>query len=161
MDGTDFPVNEVTPFNPQYFSHKFLSAGVRYDVGLNIVTGEVVYWGGGYPAGMHNDLELARIGIVPLLQPGEKVIADKGYEDRNYFIFPTDLRGDNSLIKKITARHENINARLKCWAFLRNRFRHGIEMHNRFFSAVIEIEQFKLKHGNKMQAINLDLVTIS
>ena len=47
---------------------------------------------------------------------------------------------------------------MKFWAFLRYRFRYGIEMHNRFFSAVIEVEQFKLMHGKKLQAIDLDLV---
>lgn len=150
----------MTPLEPAYFSHKFKDAGVRYDVALNIATGDIVYWGGGYPAGQYPDLVIARMGIIPLLRPGEKIIADKGYADTNYFIFPTDLRGDNSLIKKVTARHENINARLRCWGFLRNRFRHGVMMHNKYFSAVMEIEQFKLKHGNKMQRINLDSVVI-
>ena len=99
-------------------------------------------------------------GYNPIVTSRRKIIADKGYGDTNYFIFPTDLRGDNSLIKKVTARHENINARLRCWGFLRNRFRHGVMMHNKYFSAVMEIEQFKLKHGNKMQRINLDSVVI-
>ena len=31
---------------PAYFSHKFKDAGVRYDVALNIATGDIVYWGG-------------------------------------------------------------------------------------------------------------------
>ena len=143
-----------------YYSHKINDAGVRYDVALNIATGDIVYWGGGYPAGKYNDLQQAQMGILPLLPAGEKILADKGYNDKKYFIYPIDLRGDNSLIKKITGRHENVNARLKCWGFLRQRFRHGIAMHNRLFSAAIEIDQFKLKHGNRMQQINLDLVTI-
>ena len=112
LDGTDFPLNEVTPFESAYFSHKFHDTGVRYDVALN-ATGDVVYWGGGYPAGKYPDLVIVRMGIVPLLLPGEKVIANKGYGDTNYFIFPTNLRKDNSLINKVTARQENINARLK------------------------------------------------
>ena len=127
---------------------------------MNIATGEIVYWGGGYPAGKYKDLQQAQMGILPLLPSGGKILANKGYNDQNYFIYPTDSRGDNSLIKNITGRHEKINARLKCWGFLRQRFRHGVEMHNQCYSDTIEVNQFKLKHGNRLQEINLDLVTI-
>ena len=73
---------------------------------LNIATGDIVYWGGGYPAGKYNDLKQARMEIVPLLPAGEKILSNKGYNDQNYFIYPTDLRGDNSLIKKIMGRQK-------------------------------------------------------
>ena len=72
LDGTDFAVNEVTPFDVNYYSHKINDAGVRYDVALNIATGDIVYWGGGYPAGKYNDLQQAQMGILPLLPAGEK-----------------------------------------------------------------------------------------
>ena len=80
----------MTPFESAYFSHKFHDAGVRYDVALNIVTGDIVYWGGGYPAGKYPDLVIARMGIIPLLRPGKKIIADKGYGIKTIsFTLPT------------------------------------------------------------------------
>ena len=148
LDGTDFPVNEAYPFDKSLFSHKLNAAGIRYDIALNIVTGDIVYWSGGEKAGEFPDIVIARNGILHLIDEGEMILADKGYNDKQYFIFPSDLRGDNTVIKKITGRHENINARLKVWGFLRNRFRHDFPTHYRMFSAIIEIEQFKLKNGN-------------
>ena len=161
LDGTDFPCNEAHPFDQSLFSYKLNAAGIRYDVAINIVTGDIVYWSGGDGAGVYNDLEIARNGVVHLLDSGERILADKGYKDDRYFIYPSDLRGDNCMIKKITGRHENINARLKVWGFLRNRFRHDIPTHNRMFGATIEIEQFKLKNGNRLQNISLDNVHIN
>ena len=155
LDGTDFPVNESYPFDKSLYSHKLNAAGIMYDVETNIVTGDIVYWSGGEKAGEFPDLTLARNGIVHLIDEGEMIIADKGYRYDRYFIYPFDLRGDNSVIKKITGRHENINARLKVWGCLRNRFRHDFVTHSRFFSAIIEMEQFKLKNGNRMQKISL------
>ena len=124
LDGTDFPCNETHPMDPSLFSHKINSAGIRYDIALNIVTGDIVYWSGGDGAGVYPDLMIARNRIVHLLDPGEKILADKDYKDDRYFIYPSDLRGDNVVIKKMTARHKNINARLKIWGFFCNRFRH-------------------------------------
>ena len=155
LDGTDFPVNEAHPHDPGLYSHKLNAAGIRYDIAINIVTGDIVYWSGGEKAGEFPDLKLARNGILHLIDEGEMIIADKGYNDHRYFIFTTDLRGDNYMIKKITGRHENINARLKVWGFLRNRFRHDFPTHYRMFLAIIEIEKFKLKNSNVLQKISV------
>ena len=160
LDGTDFPVNEAYPFDKSLYSHKINAAGIRYDIAIDIVTGDKVYWSGGEKAGEFPDLKLARNGILHLIDEGEMIIADKGYNDHRYFIFPTDLRGDNYMIKKITGRHENINARLKVWGFLRNRFRHDFATHYSMFLAAIEIEQFKLRHGNRLQRISLHGINI-
>ena len=155
LDGVDFPINETYPFDKKLYSHKLNGPGIRYDVGICIRTGNIVYWSGGDKAGKYDDLSLARRGICRLLNPGEKVLADKGYRDARYFVYPTNIRGDNSLLKKISARHENINARLTCWGVLRNRYRGDLYHHLCLFSAIIEVEQFKLKHGNELQKIRL------
>lgn len=43
LDGSDFSINEQTPFNPKWYSHKLNGPGVRYEVGLNIRTGNMVW----------------------------------------------------------------------------------------------------------------------
>ena len=126
-----------------------------YDVATNIVTGDIVYWSGGGKSGVVPDITLAKNWIVNLIDEGEKIIPDKGYRDDEYFIYSSDVRGDNSVIKKITGRHENTNARLKVWGFLRNRFRPDFATQRRFFSAIIEMEQFNLTHGNRPQKLSL------
>ena len=155
LDGVDFPINESYPFDKNLYSHKLNGPGIRYDVAICIRTGNIVYWSGGDKAGKYDDLSLARRGICRLINPGEKILADKGYRDARYFVYPTNIRGDNALLKKISGRHENINARLNCWGVLRNRYRGDLYHHLCLFSAIIEVEQFKLKHGNELQKIRL------
>ena len=42
VDGTDFKIKEPTPFSPMWCSHKFKGAGLHYEVGVCILTGEIV-----------------------------------------------------------------------------------------------------------------------
>ena len=59
-----------------------------------------MYWGDGFKAGIFPDIEIARRGICLLLDPGEKILADKGYQDPFYFVYPATERDDNVLLKK-------------------------------------------------------------
>ena len=34
LDGTDFRIQEPTPFDPKWFSHKFKGPGLRYEIGV-------------------------------------------------------------------------------------------------------------------------------
>lgn len=34
VDGTDFLINEPTPFNKKWCSHKFKHAALRYEIGI-------------------------------------------------------------------------------------------------------------------------------
>ena len=64
-----------------WFSHKFKGPGLRYIVSIAIHTGDIVHVGGPYPCGAWSDLRIAREEIVPLMNAGEKAIADRGYRD--------------------------------------------------------------------------------
>ena len=88
LDGTDFRIQEPSPFSRKWFSHKFKAAGLKYEVGLSIETGDIVWASGGIPAGLMNDLALARSNYVNFLEEGETTLADKGYKDSRYFIYP-------------------------------------------------------------------------
>ena len=34
LDGTDFSIQEPSPFDPMWYSHKFKGLGVQYKVGI-------------------------------------------------------------------------------------------------------------------------------
>jgi len=51
-------INEQSPFSPRWYTHKLNGPGLRYDIGLNIATGDVVWAYGGYPCGSYSDLKL-------------------------------------------------------------------------------------------------------
>lgn len=64
IDGVDFEILEPFPFDKLWFSHKFHGPGLRYEVGLNIRTGHIVWAFGGYPCGEYSDLTLSREAFV-------------------------------------------------------------------------------------------------
>lgn len=60
LDGTDFEIREPIPFNKKWYSHKFKGPGIRYELSLSIVEGDIVWASGGFPCGEWNDLAIAK-----------------------------------------------------------------------------------------------------
>jgi hypothetical protein len=156
LDGTDCWIQEPHPFNKDYFSHKFKHAGLRYEIGLALGTCKIVWVGGGVPCGANPDITIAQSskGVVDSLLLGERAIADKGYNDQNiHFLTPFNRvqneaqKTFNIKHKKIMARHEKVNKRIKQFDIL-NRFRHKNDLkHKLFFYAVVNITQISLRYS--------------
>lgn len=124
LDGTDFQILEPTPFNKKWYSHKFNGPALRYEIGLCIQSGDIVWANGGVPAGDFSYLKLARLAYVDAVDEDEMTLADKGYKDLNFFVTPIFSDAMNLRQKMIMARHETVNMRLKIFGVLRNKFRH-------------------------------------
>ena len=82
VDGTDVRVQEPSPFDPLMYSHKFRASGIRYEVGVCIATGQIVWLNGPYKCGAKADVTIFREGMKNRLAAGERVVADKGYGDQ-------------------------------------------------------------------------------
>ena len=92
LDGTDFKIQEPTPFDPRWYSHKHRGPGLRYEVGVCIQTGWIVWHHGPFPCGTWPDLQIARDRAVFMLDDDEKFLADGGYADGGqYFDTPNGL----------------------------------------------------------------------
>lgn len=146
MDGVDFEIFEPTPFDKKWFSFKHNGPGLRYEIGVAIKNGHIVWAHGGVPPGEYNDLKLASELFVHMMDKGEKCVADKGYNNKKFFIteryascFPN--------MKKILARHETINRRLKSWNVLSQRFRHSLHLHPKCFHAIVNLTQIAIENG--------------
>lgn len=100
---------------------------------------------GAKPAGAWNDLNLARDAFTSFVLNGELTIADKGYMDRIYFIYPTYYPRSKRHQKSIMARHESVNERFKQLSVLRNIYRHSIDDHLTIFLSVANLVQIGLK----------------
>jgi len=153
IDGTDFLVTERHPFDSSMYSHKLKHAGLRYEVALSLGRRcRIVWFAGGVPAGAKNDLELARDLFVPQLQPNERVLADKGYPDENFFWTPIKKartpmeRTFNVWHKRCMARHETINAKLKTFNCLRTMFRQSYDYHRLCVFAIANLINLSLMH---------------
>jgi hypothetical protein len=151
LDGTHCHINEHHPFNRKYFSHKMNHGALTYEIGLALGCSKIVWWNGGNAAGENPDLVLARSSFVYGLQAGEKAAADKGYNDGfEYFYTPylnpfsEEHRIFNWRHKKMMARHEMVNKRMKEFKVLRS-WRHFDDAKHRLcFGAIINIIQLQL-----------------
>lgn len=149
IDATDCPILEPGPFSPQWYSHKLNGAGLKYEVALNIRTGDIVWVNGGLPCGSYSDLKLAREEFVPSLAVGEKALADRTYQD-HHFINSRMYPETAAIQKKILARHETVNSRLKSFNVLKYEFRHNLLFHPQCFRAVANLVQLSIENGEPL-----------
>ena len=147
VDGTDCAVQEPNGFNKKYYSHKLHSAGLRYEVGVTLDTGDIVWVHGPYPCGSFPDILIFRNGMKKVLDDGEKVLGDKGYRDQRCInpATPTTLISEY-LHEMLANRHETVNKRLKQFFVLKTRFRHERSLHGFCFHAVANVTQYMMKH---------------
>jgi hypothetical protein len=150
VDGTDFRIQEPTPFSTEWYSHKFKGPGWRYEVAVCIQTGDIVWINGPFKAGKWPDLKIFRRNLKQQLAPGEMVEADNGYRgEPNHartadgFVSPADDRAKQGA----RARHETVNRRLKQWGCLKNVWRHERPLHKKVFAAVAVITQLAFENG--------------
>ena len=158
IDGTDFRIYEPTPFSKSWFSHKFKGAGLRYEVGIAIQTGWIVWIHGSFPCGDWPDLAIARHGVCNMVDDGELLIADGGYHDgEQYFVTPNGLNNYEQYLQSVVrARHETVNQRFKQWAALERVFRHDVMLHPRVFHAIANIVQITIVHGEPLFSVKYD-----
>ena len=158
IDGTDMRINEPTPWSTKWYSHKFHAAGLRYEIGICIVSGDIVWVIGGYACGDWPDLEISRNGILTLLDDGEKVIADSGYRGDDRILHKT---GENNsftarMRAEVRARHETVNARIKVFAVASGKFRHTLDMHTMCIYSVVNIVQLRIMYEGALFEVGYD-----
>ena len=62
IDGTDCSINEPTPFDTKWYSHKLKGPGLHYEVGICIVSGHIVWVSGPHECGSNPDFKIALTG---------------------------------------------------------------------------------------------------
>ena len=150
VDGTDFQINEPTPFDPVWFSHKFKGAALRYEFGICIQTGWLCWIAGPFPAGDFPDSEIFMLGLANELQEGERVEVDEGYTGDMPIRPKSDYGGKDEwkwMKGKARARHECINRMFKQFGILGQKFRHSRHKHGDVLLAVAAIVQNEIKDG--------------
>lgn len=150
IDGTDFRIESGS--KKKYWSHKFQAPGLRYEVGISIQSGFIVWVNGPFPCGQYPDIVIFRHRLKHVLKYcEEKVEADDGYRGENDYIeLPSDHGGAGvTQIKakqRVRSRHETCNKRFKQWSVLSQRFRHSDDIfHGHIFRAVVAITQMSIR----------------
>lgn len=106
---------------------------------------------GGYPCGAYPDLKLARDAYIHSVDRGEMTLADKGYKDNRFFLLPNELNGNYH--KKIMARHETVNKRLRQYKILKNTFRNTLKKHPTVFHAVVNLTQLTIQYEEPLFSV--------
>lgn len=157
VDGTDCPVFEPYPFSSKMYSHKVNGPAVKYEVGVCLKTGHIVWINGPF-VGSANDGTIFRNGLSPILCIDEAVEVDRGYSGDDKMKVPN--MGMTSKQRKMKsnarAQHEAVNGRLKTFNVLTTHFRHMkpnregmMKKHGMCFTAVAVIVQLKLTVGGQ------------
>ena len=159
VDGTDFktwePKHPTLPIDTGYASHKFKSAGYRYEIAISMETGNCVWLYGPHRAGKH-DMAIMREALKSKLKQGEAVIADSGYQtsrtDEAFMSTPnTQDSKEVARFKSIArCRHESFNGRLKYYASMEHTWRHGMEKHGWALRAVAVTVQYHINFGSNL-----------
>ena len=137
---------EPIPFNKKWYSHKFHGPGVRYEVGVGVYNGYVVWVNGPFPAGEWTDAMIVRDSFLGHLCADEVFIADGGYKGVEYCIMPGGWgHVINKQISKIRARHETVNRKFKEYKVIGDRSRHTQVQHGVYFRAVANLVQIPLE----------------
>jgi len=147
VDGTDFLINEPTPFSGKWCSHKFKHAALRYEIGICIQTGWIVWINGPYPAGQWTDLCISRDGLNQALGRGEKFVADGVYRDSHgWSMTPSGYNTRGEHMKAVArARHETVNRYFKVFGAFRNQWRHHRKKHGIAFYAAANVVQARIQ----------------
>ena len=137
LDGFECPIEQPwdNEIQHQYYSRKKKRHTIKYEIGIQLTSGKIVWLVGGTPGSVH-DLSMTRhFGLIPLLLPGEMVLADKAYIGEACFVCPfkgviTNEQAEfNSIISSIRETVEHTIGRIKLFQFLKQQWRHHVDLH--------------------------------
>ena len=156
VDGTDFaiwePKHPTLPIDKSYASHKFKNAGLRYEIAVSVKTGRCVWIHGPHKAGVH-DMTIFRSELKGKIQPGEAVIADRGYQTSRAdeaFMSTPNMHDSQAVAKfksRVRCRQESFNGRLKKYSSMESIWKNTQEKHGWALRAVAVTVQYHLEHG--------------
>jgi len=149
IDATECPIQRPSAdIQRIFYSGKKKKHTIKYEIGVDVLHGFICWIAGAVPGSVH-DITLSRtIGIVHynhLLQPEERILADKGYIGESIFLTPikgalNDMEhGWNSFINSHREIVEHTFARLKNFGCLSQKWRHDIDLHSIVFQLVCQI----------------------
>lgn len=153
VDGTHFRIyNKTMPNSKKYkkiwYSHKFNTAAVSYEIAVSIATADIVWICGPFPAATP-DVNIFRYKLRDMLAPFERVLADRGYRGEGRCRTPYNAinHQHKHAMALLRTRHETVNRRFKVFGALQQRFRHDVNKHHAFFRAAAVLVQLSHQCG--------------
>lgn len=126
---------------------------MRYELGLGILSGDICWVNGPFPCGLFPDWKIFNeCGLRSYLEEHERVEADRGYRFGDPEVCKTPgsvfhAKEKKKVRRRVMARQEALNARLKNYKILEESFRHKMEDHQFVFHAILVITQISFEFG--------------
>jgi hypothetical protein len=157
IDRTDFRILQkgIAKKGNAFASHKYAGkSALRYELGVDILAGNLIWIQGPYPAGKYTDNKIFNKVLRNFLEPGERVEADEGYRGHpdkikcpGNDVNPAENR---AMQGRVRACHETLNRRLKTWGIVSQVFRHHITMHGDVFQTCAVVTQLTIENGEPL-----------
>ena len=142
--------------NPKFYSHKSNSAGLSYELALDLFESKLVWLKGPLPAG-RPDLGIYQSALRQMIPAGKKAITDGGYNDKKDPKLSQPNSHDTEALRTFKARarmrQEAFHSRLKRFHCITDNFRHGIERHGVCFVAVSVICAYEMELVSPMWSV--------
>lgn len=151
--GTNEPRHPTLHKQQKFFDRKGGKAGLTYEIALHLWKNKVVWFNGPFAPNDGGDRAIfMEKGLHDKIPNGKKVIADKIYTGILKIALHNslDTKEVREFKARARARQESINARLKNFGCLKNRFRHGIARHKVFASAVMVVSCVAIENGSPL-----------
>ena len=174
VDGVDFKVWEkkhpLVNKDSKMCSHKFKSAGVKYEIGVSSYDSKCVWISGPFRCGKHDatiyqgkedlaDYAFRRRLGLPVhecleekMPAGKLAVADSIYSKGKHTAVPNpcDSKMLHNHKARIRCRQESFNGRLKNYAILSQCFRHDLKKHKVALEAIAVTIQYQMDLGDEL-----------
>lgn len=137
-------------------SHKYKGPGVRYEVGLGILSGDIVWVNGPFPCGSWPDSKIMKEGgILEMLEENERIETDNGYIglDPEFCLTKSGSRhpsSDPKMRARVRARQETVNKRFRQFNAAKAVYRHRVEMHTFVLHSIVVLTQLSIESGEPL-----------
>jgi len=157
VDGTNFRIpqkGQARKGNP-FGSHKYAGkSALHYELGVDILGGNLVWTQGPYPAGAWPDIKIFTSCLAHFLEPGKRVEANDGYCGLPDKVkCPKNMANPIENLKmqgRFRSRHETLKGCLKNWGILSQVYHHDIWCHGNVFEACAVVTQLTIKNGEPL-----------
>lgn len=140
----------------KWFSHKFRGYGIKYELGINMVTGEIVWMNGPF-RGATPDISICRSGLLKVLPVVERVLADKGYIGELQIVTPEKNRIDHPEDADLN-RHrqlvERVIGRIKFFRICEAKYRGDLNKHQTLMNVICRLCNLMMLEEEPMRAPN-------
>ena len=157
VDCVDCKIAEPWPMNKEskkWYSEKYNCSALRYEIGVSILGGDIVWVNGPFLPGKLNDATIFQFkGLLSHLEENERIEADSGYQHLD----PTFVKSKSGVTHKpinegmrntVRARHELVNRGIKSFNSIKNVFAaKQITKHQHLFTAAAVLVQVSFELG--------------